>query len=101
MNSGCINWARSVSTFRAIFLLLSACAIPRHAQVTSATAAAPVADIRVDVRLAVLQVTVRERKGGKVPKLERRDFVVEEDGRPASDPDLSTRGYSSLCRPRC
>jgi VWFA-related protein len=41
---------------------------------------APAADISVDVRLAILNVSVRDKKGGTVPQLERRNFIVEEDG---------------------
>ncbi len=39
-------------------------------------------NISVDVRLVVLNVSVRDKKGGMVPRLQERNFRLEENGQP-------------------
>jgi Ca-activated chloride channel homolog len=62
------------------FFLPAVCVVSAHAQ--ALTNDQPGAAISVDVRVVVLHVSVRNKKGGIVSGLQERNFSVEEDGQP-------------------
>ncbi len=84
MSSSPPRRARSVSVFWALsFFLPAIFAVSGYLQAAPAVAASePTTTISVDVRLVVLHASVRNKQGGIVSQLQKRNFTVNEDGQP-------------------
>ena len=81
----CTYFGRTRTVFttwvRPLFWLAMA-SIPAAGQVATAPPLDPGLRISVDVKLVVLSVSVRDKRGAAVPRLEEHNFRVEENGRP-------------------
>ena len=66
----------------AVVLALGVAGLPLGAQQGSATQQEPEARIRVDVRLVLVEATVKDKAGRVMGDLKKEDFVLGEDGTP-------------------
>ncbi|MEI9976006.1 MAG: VWA domain-containing protein [Ignavibacteriota bacterium] len=80
------NWGRTRQAFlirvRPLFLLAGSPGLVLGQNPPTSAGGETGLRISVDVKLVVLNVSVRDRKGGIVPRLEERNFHLEENGRP-------------------
>jgi Ca-activated chloride channel homolog len=94
MKSGILGRTRRLLWIgvRPIFLLAASAGLGPCQTIPPSGESDPALHLSVNVKLVVLNVSVRDKRGGVIPRLQRRNFRLEENGRPQTIRELESGG---------